>query len=303
MDLSVKAFEQYLVTVKAVGTANVYGRSARLLATYVQEQKIPIRQTPGLLFGFSAWLLRTQEIKPKTLHTYLPGARKYLEWRRAMGDNLPVFAKPDLPKVKRSPPEALRSAGLAAFRRLLETRSEPFRTAALLFPLSGLRAMECCSLPLVKIAPDPSDAAGRRLMLHNIEGKSKELRDVPLPDPGSAILYAYLTGWRSKVPARSPWLFPSERDPMKHYNDRTLRDKMNTVEHQLGVGHLDARILRHTWATAMADGGLPIHHLAQIAGHQSVDTTYRNYIAPAGAKRLGTEVNELHLYDEEETET
>jgi len=292
----VRSFISYLKQVKTVGTADVYGRAANLLAQYVQETKIPIHQSPGLLFGFVNWLLRTREIKPKSLQTYIPGAKKYLEWRRAMGDPLPVFASPDLPKVKRNPPEALRSAGLAAFRRLSESRNEPFRTAALLFPLSGLRTMECCSLPLAKIARDPSDSTGRRLMLKNVEGKSKELRDIPLPDPGSAILYAYLTGWRARVPVRTPWLFPSEKDPMKHYNDGTLRAKMNVIEQQLGIGRLEPRILRHTWATAMADGGLPLHHLAQVAGHQSIQTTYKNYIAPAEAATLGAEIAELDFY-------
>lgn len=296
MDLSVKAFTRYLAQVKAPATASVYGRAADLLIEYVQEQRQDVRRTPGLLFGFSSWLLRGEKIKPKSLHVYVPGARKYLEWRRAQGDPLPVFAYPDLPKVKRRPPDALRNVALAAYRKIIEHRHEPFRTAALLFPLSGLRTMECCRMPLAQIARDPSDATGSRLMFRNVEGKSKELRDVPLPDPGSAILYAYLTGWRSKLQVRSPWLFPSELDPMKPYNDRTLRSKMNTIEKQLGVGRLEPRILRHTWATALADSGMPLHHLAQVAGHQSIQTTYKNYIAPAEAATLGDEMSRLKSF-------
>jgi integrase len=132
-----------------------------------------------------------------------------------------------------------------------------------------------------------------------VEGKSKAIRDVKILNPGSAILYAYLTGWRRGV-FDSPWLFPSDKNWQKPYVGRTLRRRMGLIQRALGGGlRVSARVIRHTWTTALADQGVPMHHLAQMAGHEDIQTTYKHYIGLADPKQLGAEVNEVMLYEED----
>ncbi|MFJ7214009.1 tyrosine-type recombinase/integrase [Amycolatopsis sp. NPDC098790] len=48
---------------------------------------------------------------------------------------------------------------------------------------------------------------------------------------------------------------------------------------KLGYEQLRRHDLRHTGLTWMADAGVPIHHLREIAGHGSISTTQR-YLHP-----------------------
>ena len=61
----------------------------------------------------------------------------------------------------------------------------------------------------------------------------------------------------------------------------TVRDAMNwdgTVA-KLGLPDLTRHGLRHTWATWMADAGIPLHVIQDILGHASMETT-RGYLHP-----------------------
>jgi site-specific recombinase XerD len=296
VNLSVEAFCTYLGSVKAENTVLTYRQGANHLITYVQKQSIDIRQTPGLLFGFVDYL-RGRGIG-RSLRAYVPGAIRYLEWRRAMGDPLPVFAKPDFPKRVRGRPIVLQAAAMRQYMMISASSDEPFRTIALLYPFSGLRADEMLRLELGQVVRDLGDPKGHRLCFAGVSGKSAEDRDVQIIDPGSKILFGYLTGWRRAVRA-SRWLFPSEKDWNRPYADRTMRHKMDAIEAACGGERLSARIIRHTWATALADSGMPLHHVAQLAGHQSIQTTYKHYIGPASKTAIGKELDKVKLFQEE----
>jgi site-specific recombinase XerD len=295
VDLSVAAFCQYLGTVRPKNTVLAYRQAVNYLVRYVQAKKVDIRQ-PGLLYGFQSYLLG-RGISAATLEVYIPGAQKYLEWRRANGDPLPVYAKPDKPKRVRHAPIILQASAMRQFVVLTSGTDEPFRTIALLYPFSGLRADEMLKLELRQVARDPGDTKKKRLRFEGIEGKSRDGRNVAIIDPGSAILYAYLLGWRRAV-QDSPWLFPSEKDWRKPYADRTMRHKMQAIEAACGQV-LSATILRHTWATALAEAGIPMHHIAQLAGHQSIQTTYQSYIGAASPATIGKELEKVQLFQEE----
>jgi integrase len=58
--------------------------------------------------------------------------------------------------------------------------------------------------------------------------------------------------------------------------DATHWDEVVT---QLGYEHLRRHDLRHTGLTWMADAGVPVHHLQEIAGHGQLTTTQR-YLHP-----------------------
>lgn len=295
LDLSVGSFARYLSATRPANTVATYANAARLFALYVQETRTDVRRTPGVLMFFAPWLQHERKLKPSSVRLNISGTRKYLEWRRGMGDNLPVFAKPDLPKPRKLPPVVLQDAALQVYRRIVETAHEPTRTAMLLFPLTGLRSNELCTLRLDHIRRDDEDAEGKRMVFIGVEGKSKAIRDVALLDPGSLFLYAYLMGWRRTIEG-SPWLFPAIRNRQKPYASRTLRKKMGKVRAAVGVPKLTTHVLRKTWTTRLVKHGVPIEEVAQLAGHQSIGTTYEYYIGRQPVSTLAAKVQDVKIF-------
>ena len=295
LDLSVTSFARYLGSTRPENTVDAYSRGARLFAAYVQESRMDVRRTPGVLMFFAPWLLHQRKLAPSSVRLMISGTRKYLEWRRGMGDNLPVFAKPDLPRPKKMPPIILQDAALQVYRRIVETAREPTRTAMLLFPLTGLRSTELCTIRLDQIRRDNEDPDGKRMVLVGIEGKSKEDRDVAVLDPGSLFLYGYLMGWRRTIEG-SPWLFPSIRDAQKAYAGRTLRKKMGQARAAVGVPKLTTHVLRRTWTTRLVKHGIPMEEVAQLAGHQSINTTYQYYVGREPVGALAAKVQDVKIF-------
>lgn len=292
MDISVNAFRQHLEVFRPANTVRSYVTGAEKLIRFVRDRRIDVRTAPGLLCDFSAWLYE-QGFSPSTLGSVLPAARKYLEWCRSKGVRLPVFAKPELPRQVRHVPVALREGALLAFRHIVGQEKEPYRTALVLLPLCGLRASEMCNLRLSQVK-----TAGNRFVFKQVTGKSKQARDVPLVDPGSAYLYEYLTGWRGRSGIDTAWLFPAPftGNYSKSISYQTLRKRLRKAAVQIGHPNLHLHHLRSTWVTLLVENGVEITEVAQMAGHESIETTML-YRAPAETEKLASAIQGVRGYD------
>lgn len=104
--------------------------------------------------------------------------------------------------------------------------------------------------------------------------KSREERRVPILEPLRSVLERLTNG---KQPEDSLLFGPKGG----YLTTATVRDAMNwdgTVA-KLGLPDLTRHGLRHTWATWMADAGIPLHVIQDILGHASMETT-RGYLHP-----------------------
>jgi integrase/recombinase XerC len=135
---------------------------------------------------------------------------------------------------------------------------------------TGLRAEELCRLQRANIT------LGKRSGHVAIYGKRNKYREVPLNGTARTVLAEY----RPTLPAYGTWLFASNKQV-------TLADgsKEAVPLTERGLGYLVAKYarlatvvdlsphdLRHRFGYRMAQT-VPLHRLAQIMGHDSLDTT------------------------------
>ncbi|MDP9316226.1 MAG: site-specific integrase, partial [Chloroflexota bacterium] len=135
---------------------------------------------------------------------------------------------------------------------------------------TGLRAEELCQLQRSNVV------VGKRSGHVAIYGKRNKYREVPLNGTARAVLGEYLP----TLPSHATWLFVSNKQ-------ETLPDgsKQAAPLTERGLGYLVAKYarlakiadlsphdLRHRFGYRMAQS-VPLHRLAQIMGHDSLDTT------------------------------
>ena len=135
---------------------------------------------------------------------------------------------------------------------------------------TGLRAEELCGL-----GPSHVKIAKRSGHL-KVWGKRGKYREVPL----NSTAREALTEWMEELPKGAPCLFPSRKGVASGDGDRQLRP---ITDRALGyvvskyaalakVEDVSPQDLRHRFGYVMAERA-PLHRLAQIMGHDSLDTT------------------------------
>jgi integrase/recombinase XerD len=135
------------------------------------------------------------------------------------------------------------------------------RTIITLLLHTGLRAQELCTLTCKHVH------LSKRNGILRIVGKRKKVRDVPLNVTARSILRAYL----ETLPAESCYLFPSEKT-QRALTERVLGHLITKYARRAKQADVSPHDLRHRFGYRMAEV-VPLHRLAQIMGHDSLDTT------------------------------
>lgn len=104
--------------------------------------------------------------------------------------------------------------------------------------------------------------------------------------------------------SKSEWLFPSPgRFQLQADSERHLADVKKAFHRAVklaGIAHITFHQLRHTFCTRLADTGVPLHVIQDLAGHASIVMT-RRYTHPGN--KLKQKAVELLLADQNQTET
>ncbi len=221
---------------------------------------------------YRSHLKNVAELKPASINRYLISVKRYFSWAvdRGLIGRDPAKAVKLVPRVV-PPPRHLSDKEEAALVSAAERYgSLRDRTLIVVALHSGLRAQELCNLKphYVKL--------GKRSGHLTVYGKRGKYREVPL----NVTAREALQEWMGVLPEDSVWLWPSRKGKTNGAGERearpiTVRGLAYAVKRYAELARvedLSCHDLRHRFGYRMAER-VPLHRLAQIMGHNSLDTT------------------------------
>jgi len=288
MDAARQAFVAHLEAIRrSPKTVEAYEIATAKLTRFCASRGYALTtMPPRTLSEFAAHLSSAEGLAASSVHLYVTGASQFLKWCRQHGYPVADMVQPSLPRIREPLPVVLKEKALATYVRVAQSVVEPYRTALLLLPMSGLRIGEMCRLELSDVDITPPWI---RFRIRN--GKSKRDRVVPVLKEGKPLVARYLAQVRPTLPG-DHWLFPN-RDG-RPITTRMLQKHFRKVRGELGIHDLTPHKLRHTYLTTLNEHGITGFDLAEIAGHKNLSTT-RLYVHPS-SDELSRRVEQIETH-------
>lgn len=283
-DTSLMSFTSHLHRTRSAATATKYAEAARMFLGALRQNGIT--RFEGMPRNTLQQFIETLRDKysPNSIHVYVAGARKYLDWVKDQGVKLPEFSKAEAPKIAHRMRDSLSVDDMAVYFAQAEDIPDPAKTALILLPCTGLRAQEMSDLPLSaihKVSVLLEDGRRKNTLALRVIGKGDKERSVPILDEGVEALLAYLAGSRKSRPG--PWVFPGmvtkfNKHGAKPMSVRLLRDAVVRVREPLGMD-ITPHTMRRTYLTSLWRMGVDAPTIAKIAGHANIQTLFKHYLA------------------------
>ena len=227
------------------------------------ERFDPTRVTVRDVADFRDHLARVRRQAISTVNRALVAVRRFLGHLCKSGElsGNPADAVKELRRMPTAP-KGLSSAEVRKVMREAELRGD-LRASAILHLMlhCGLRVSDVAGLELedIEIGPRSGRITCRR-------GKGNKQRMVPLPREARKALSEYL---ESRPPTPAPELFLGERGALSEDGIRAICSKYAAHSGVFFTPHT----LRHTFAHRFLDHGGDLASLAQILGHENLNTT------------------------------
>lgn len=236
-----------------------------------------------LIKQYRGYLQTVVQLRPATINRQLISLKRYFAWALATEQ----ITRDPSRMVKALPQEVVPPRHLtdqeehALVAAVEHHGSERDRVIVLLLLHTGLRAEELCALRRDQVT------LGRRSGHLAIYGKRNKYREVPLNSTARQVLEPYL----AHLPPAVPCLFPSNKGGVdlppgsqadvgnvvgapqpKPIGTRALNHLVAKYADLAKVADLSPHDLRHRFGYVLAQT-VPLHRLAQLMGHDSLDTT------------------------------
>lgn len=207
---------------------------------------------------------KTMGLKPATINRRIITLKRFFEWATIEGHirrdpSTPVKL---VPREKTSPRQMTEKEEAALVAAAEHSGSLRDQSIIIVMLHTGLRTMEVCDL-------SPEDISIGKRSGHVIvrSGKRNKQREVPINSTCSVALEKYM----ATLLPDSQYLFPSEKTGGR-LSERALRHLIQKYMKLARLEGLSAHDLRHRFGYVMAEN-THLHRLAQIMGHDSLDTT------------------------------
>jgi len=254
---------------------------ARWFTTANQEPFTMKRVMTRDITDFRDHLRRDEDQAVATVNRALVTLRRFFAWLAERGEIAANPAK-SVKELRRQQlaPKGLERSQVRQLLREVELR-EDIRAGAIfsLMLFTGCRVGDLVGLELNDVMLN--DRSGTVVFRH---GKGNKQRTVPLPLPARRAIQA----WLDVRPSSSSYVFVGERGPLTDRGIRALCNRYSTV---IGV-RLHPHVFRHTMAKQfLADNANDLVSLAQILGHENLQTTSR--YSQRGQEQLGEAAERL----------
>ncbi|HEV2583282.1 MAG TPA: tyrosine-type recombinase/integrase [Ktedonobacteraceae bacterium] len=234
---------------------------------HVHDSFTPQGITTPALTRYRSYLQTVQRQKPASVNRTLIRLKRYFGW--VIQQHLITYDPSTAVKLVGQEESAPRHLDDQEEQALVAavTKAGTLRDRVLIVLLlhTGLRAREICRIRRDQVK------LGKRSGLLEIIGKRNKYREVPLNATSRKVLEEYLP----TLPSDAIFLFPSGKT-RKALSERALGSIVKKYACSAKLPDVSPHDLRHRFGYRMAES-VPLHRLAQIMGHDSLDIT-RLYI-------------------------
>jgi len=142
-----------------------------------------------------------------------------------------------------------------------------YKVILLLMLDAGLRVSEAIHLKLCDF-----DFQKRLLSVFSLKKRTtKKYRQIPLSNRLFFALSHYIKTMRNVKP--DSWLLPAPNKPDKHITRFAVNRYLERKRKKINVNNLHPHTLRHTFATGLVAEDVPINEVADLLGHENINTT------------------------------
>ncbi|MDI6880801.1 MAG: tyrosine-type recombinase/integrase [Desulfitobacteriaceae bacterium] len=268
---------------KSENTLRTYRRRLEQFAAWFEptlgESLTPKRVTPMDLRDYKAYLQTVRKQAASTINLSLLAISSWLHYSGQ------TAAIPPLVRESKKAPQWLDRKAQHALLRALERVQDARETALILVMLhTGLRISEIAALDIEDLTI--TERAGELTVR---QGKGDKVRYVPLNKAARQALSAYL-GSRTHGP-----VFLSQRGQGRlRLTVSGIRQVVEKYAYLAKIPGLHPHVLRHTLAKNLLDVGVNLSVVAEILGHENLNTT-AVYTRPSSQdKALAVEKLALH---------